>query len=188
MNYSTLDDQTLLERIKTGDERAFNELFRRHHSFLRTTAYAVLKDKSLAHVLINEVLASIWIRKEKFDITAEKLNDYLFMAIKLAWYNTYRKGKNDRLIILSDDITSVMDAHNSFMPRFMEDKELGRKIEEAIETLSEPLKKAFVMFYIEQIPQKEIASELNLSLDAVRARISRASRSVQEWFRKNNYQ
>lgn len=62
----------------------------------------------------------------------------------------------------------------------MEQMELQQRIEAEIAALPETLRIAFVFAVLEEIPYREVAQILDLSMDAVRMRISRARKILRE--------
>lgn len=61
-----------------------------------------------------------------------------------------------------------------------EDSYCSSDIREAVDLLDEDLRIVILLFYYEDIPQKEIAKILNLKHGTVRSRISRAKEKLYE--------
>lgn len=182
MDFSHTDDLTLLQEIKAGNILAFNELFARYNRFLKIEAYYRLRDMQLAEEAVNDVLISVWQRRLDIEISIQ-VKAYLFKAvIKQCAYKERSLKQHKRLI----NHVEEMDADHGFYPATLENKELRLKIFNAIAHISAPSsKRAFEMQYIYHKPQKEIAQEMNLSLDAVKKKISRATQEVRNLLKKS---
>ncbi|MRG49019.1 sigma-70 family RNA polymerase sigma factor [Chitinophaga sp. SYP-B3965] len=183
MDFLQSDDLTLLHEIKNGNELAFNEMFRRYSRFLKIQAYYKLKDTQLAEEAVNDVLISIWQRRNNIEINIP-LKAYLFKAITKQCAYKERSLRQHRLLVNHVD---VMETDFGFYPATLENKELGQKILNAIAHISAPSsRRAFEMQYIYHKPQKEIAQEMNMSLDAVKKKISRATQEVRSLLKKSH--
>ena len=183
MDFSHTDDLTLLHEIKNGNELAFNEMFSRYNRFLKVHAFYKLRDTQLAEEAVNDVLFSIWQRRNSIEINIP-LKVYLFKAIAKHCIYKVRNLRQHRLLVNHVD---EMETDFGFYPATLENKELGQKIFNAIAHISAPSsRKAFVMQYIHHKPQKEIAQELNMSLNAVKKKISRAAQEVRSLLKNSH--
>lgn len=183
MDFSQTDDLMLLQEIKAGNVLAFNELFARYSRFLKIEAYYRLRDMQLAEEAVNDVLISIWQRRQDIEINVQ-VKAYLFKSVvKRCLYKERSLKLHKRLVNHVD----VMDMEYGFYPSTLENKELGQKIFNAIAHISaDSSRRAFEMQFIDHKPQKEIAREMNISLDAVKKKISRAAHEVRTRLKKNH--
>lgn len=182
MDYSQIDDLQLLQQFKEGDQLAYKELFNRYNRFLKITAYNQLKDTQLAEEAINDVFISIWLRQVDIEINPP-VKHYLYKAVRNCCARKYKRLKVQRKIV---EYVDIIEKEFSFIPSALENKELGNKIDEAIANISSPSsRKAFEMQFLDQKPQREIAQEMNLSLDAVKKKINRAAQEVRQSLKKN---
>src|SRR6266576_3236523 len=55
-------DRVLLERVALGDERAFGELYDRHHLSLYALAYGIVMDAADAEAVVSEVFDYAWLK------------------------------------------------------------------------------------------------------------------------------
>lgn len=183
MDFSETIDQRLLKNIQAGDVLAFNELFKMYSRFLKIEAYYRLRDLQLAEEAVQDVLISIWQRREHLEINVP-LKIYLFQAIKKQCAYKERGLKLQKRMV---NHVETIDTEFGYFTPTLENKELGQKIYQAIANISAPVnRKAFEMQFIDHIPQKDIAKKLNISISAVKKRISRAAQEVRSRLKENH--
>ena len=77
----TLNDQELIVFLRQGDERAFTELYNRYWNKLTAIAYNLMRDKSAAKEIVQDLFVGIWNRREQIEIN--NLSGYLATATRL---------------------------------------------------------------------------------------------------------
>src|SRR5882762_5364385 len=60
-------DRVLLEHVARGDERAFGELYDRHHLSLFALAYGIVMDAADADVVVCDVFDHVWLKAPQLD-------------------------------------------------------------------------------------------------------------------------
>jgi DNA-directed RNA polymerase specialized sigma24 family protein len=63
-----LSDIALLQRLQQADEAAYTEIFHRYWEKLYAIAYNRLRVRTAAEDVVQEVLASLWVRKNALEI------------------------------------------------------------------------------------------------------------------------
>lgn len=183
IDFSQADDVTLLKEIKAGNVQAFNELFRIYNRFLKIEAFYRLGDTHLAEEAVQDVFVSFWNRRQKIEIDVP-IKWYLFGAIRKRCICLDRDLKLYKDAVKYKD---EIDTEHGFDPHTLENKELFLKILRAIAHISAPSGRvAFEMHYLDRKPQKQIAQEMNLTLDAVKKKISRALQQVRDYLRNDS--
>jgi RNA polymerase sigma factor (sigma-70 family) len=183
MDFSQADGATLLKELKAGNELALKELVSRFSKFLKIEAYYRLRDKQLAEEAVSDIFISIWEKRHTLEIKVG-WKPYLFASIK---NRCARIFKNRKLYKEAFKYPAELETEPGFDPAILENKELFNKIMLAISRISAPAgRKAFKMQYIDHKPQKEIAREMNISLDAVKKQVSRGLEQVRHFLRKNS--
>src|SRR5580765_3823020 len=94
--YSKLPETELLERLKSGDDRALAEIYHRYWEKLLAIGYFHTHDKQMAEDIVHEVMMSLWTRKADRDIKA--LQSYLATAIKCAVFKAVAREKRRKEI------------------------------------------------------------------------------------------
>jgi DNA-directed RNA polymerase specialized sigma24 family protein len=79
--YTSISDQELVLLLKSGDERAYTEIYDRYSATLLVHAYHKLHDQEEAKDLVHELFMVLWSKKEAL-VIEKSLSAYLFMALK----------------------------------------------------------------------------------------------------------
>ena len=128
-----------------------------------------------ARECVQEVFLSLYQRKNELQTTSS-LKAYLYTALQNKIYNHYQKeltrrqyeqAASEHLKIIGDDLNGEFEL-----------KELEKKIYEKIQELPHQCRKVFLMSREEQLPYKEIAKQLNISVNTVDQHIQKALRII----------
>ena len=163
----------LLSAIQRGDQKAFDALFRRYYPVLCAYGHRFV-DLEDAEEIVQDSLLWIWENRENLFIETS-LSSYLFKMI-------YRKALNKLAHI---DATQRADTRfYEEMQEMLQDtdlyqvEELTQRIKDAIATLPESYREAFVMHRFRDMSYKEIAEILGISPKTVDYRIQQALKQL----------
>ena len=163
----------LLSAIQQGDQKAFDALFRRYYLALCAYGHRFV-DLEDAEEIVQDSLLWIWENRENLFIETS-LSSYLFKMI-------YRKALNKLAHI---DATQRADTRfYEEMQEMLQDtdlyqvEELTQRIKDAIATLPESYREAFVMHRFRDMSYKEIAEILGVSPKTVDYRIQQALKQL----------
>jgi DNA-directed RNA polymerase specialized sigma24 family protein len=84
-----MDDRALLDRLKDGDQAAFDEVFRAHYPALVILAQSLLHDRSASEDVVQEVMLELWRRRTAVTIQ-ESLRAYLVRSTRNGALNQIR--------------------------------------------------------------------------------------------------
>jgi len=167
-----LSDRGLLESVSYDDQIAFKEIFNRYWSKLYIYAYYVLHDKDICEDIIQEVFSNLWTRRKSLQV--ENVSAYLYQSVKFQIFKQFRQRKLiDRHISEFDNFIS-----DSRIEDLVEYKELHNRVENLISELPEQRRIIFQLSRKEELSNKEIASQLHISLQTVKNQISSAIKSI----------
>lgn len=164
------EDKVLLNALQRGELRAYESLFKKYYPMLCAYSHRFI-DLEDAEEVVQEVMLWMWEKREELTIESS-LNQYLFKM-------TYHRSLN---LITKKEIISRAETYffSKKQEEMMEDinyyqiEELTKRIEEAISSLPESYRVAFVMHRFKQMSYKEIAEALNVSPKTVAYRIQQA--------------
>lgn len=122
---------------------------------------------------MQEVFFSLYNRKAELQTTTS-LKGYLYKALQHKIYNHYQKV----LIRTKYEQAVSMDLKNvgNNLNEEFESKDLEKKIQEKILILPPQCRRVFLLSREEQLPYKEIAKQLNISVNTVDQHIQKALR------------
>jgi len=165
---ASLSDERLMQMVAQNNELAFAIIFDRYWYDLLDTAARVLSDTAKAQDVVQEIFEDLWNRRAT--IKTQSLIAYLNKAAKYKSISTIRKYKIeyqelDGLSIISDNLNSEQQ---------LQLKELSLEIDHAISELPEKCEKVFRMSRDLNLSNKEIASQLDISVRTVENHIAYA--------------
>lgn len=158
--YGIYTDQKLTTLLKEGDPIAFTEIYNRHKRELLVYAVKLVKDEELAGDLVQDVLISLWDRRETVNLKGA-IVAYLFTALRYKFFDWIDKQK-----VRSDYVASFqsfIDEGEWITDNQIAEKELMAFIEEQITKLPEKMRKVLLMSHKENLSYKEIAERLNIT-------------------------
>jgi RNA polymerase sigma-70 factor (family 1) len=167
-----ITDEGLLKAVCNDDQTAFKELFRRYWAKLYIYAFNVLHDKDVCEDIIQQVFYDLWNRRSELNV--ETASAYLYQAVKHQIYNQYRRKKFDSL--QPEQLLDYISENK--VEQTIEYKELHSRVEKLICELPEQRRIIFMMSRNEELSNKEIAGQLNLSVQTVKNQISAALKFI----------
>lgn len=162
-------DIALLQRLRQSDESAYTEIFHRYWEKLYAIAYNRLRTRAAAEDVVQEVLASLWVRKAELDI--RHLSGYLATATRYAVFRQISRLLPDHPLDMpnvAQQLVQTPDMDHLDYCRLQE--RLGQEIAH----LPEKCRLVFLYSRRDQYSNKEIAAALQLSEKTVEAHLTKA--------------
>jgi len=158
-------DDLPLERASAGDEDAFASIVRRHENMVFSIAWHVLRDRTLAEDLAQEVFLQLY--RDIREIESER--HLVFWLRKVASHRCIDAVR--RRHILPVPIEEVGEIHGEDTVR---DLLLERRIRNVIATLPPQQRVAIALRYQEDLDPREIAEIMEQPLNTVKSHLRRA--------------
>ena len=165
-------DSTMLHRLKTGDEDAFEYIFRKYNGKIYHFAEATLYDKSLAEDVTQNVFLAVWEHRQ--DIVPEKnFQAYLYTIAKnLVYRETEKKLLAFRY---QEHIHKAPPNEEDFSTdETIDAHSLEEMILRLVDKLPEARRKIFLLHFTEDLSNKEIAKKLSVSEENVEMQVRRS--------------
>ena len=167
------EDQSLLLAIKNGNEKAFDTLFRKYYPMLCAygNKFVELED---AEECVQDAMLWLWENKDMLVIQSS-LSNYLFSIVHHRAINRIKQQEVKSRVenYFYEEMQSLIDDTNFYLI-----EELTIRIQEAVETLPESYKEAFVMHRFKNMSYKEIAEILGVSPKTIDYRIQQALKQL----------
>lgn len=168
------DDVFTLKLIKQENEMAFKGLFELYFAPLCRFVCFFIKDSKISEDIVLDIFISLWENRKTLQIQAT-LKAYLFQSARNRALNYIRD--NERFVTV-DNFSPWERFENDDS---LETRELQHLIQEAILSLPPKCKEIFNKSRIEERSNKEIANQMNISIKAVEAQITRALRIIRAY-------
>lgn len=176
-NFCNYNDFELLELVKSGHSKAFDEIYYRYWPVMYRLASRMLGDGELSNDAIQDVFVSFWERRDRIrsDIS---LKHYLYAATRNQVLMHIRSSQiaSRYLETLGDELqTSAFAADESLLI-----SELEARFEAELQYLPPRMREAFEMSRIADNSYKEIAKKMEISENTVKHHISGALRILRK--------
>lgn len=171
-----LPDEAVVARVLAGEPRLFEMLMRRHNRRLFRAARAILRDDGEAE----DVAQHAWVQAFGHLASFEGRSLFSTWVTRICVHEALaRARKSLRLEHLDPDTQQEVVMSTGTPEQGASDRELRRALEEAIDTLPEPMRTAFVLRTVEGLSVAETAEVLGIPEDTVKTRAFRARALLQ---------
>jgi len=182
LNLSALPDWDLAERMRGGDQRAFELVMRRHNRLLYRTARAILRDDAEAEDCVQEAYLQGFRSIAAFR-GESKLSTWLTRIVVNQALGTMRKRKKQDSDISLDNVLDL-DGHVRGASASVGEpeqpeasalrEEMRRILERNIDQLPSAFRTVFMLRALEEMSAQETAECLGIPEATVRTRFFRA--------------
>ena len=167
-----LDEDRYIKKVFEQNPRLGCEiLFSRYFSLLCSHATRFVYSREVAEDIVSEIFCHLW-KEQIFNQIVGSYRGYLFKAVRYRAYNYVRwemSRKSDKDVFDLD--IELLEMNPDEVLQF---DELTQKIENTINEMPPQCRNVFLLSRFENKKYKEIASELNISVKAVEAHVSKA--------------
>ena len=171
-------DEDLLLLWRNGNAAAFDQLFKRFYQPLFQYAVNNLKQPMLAEEIVMDVMLRIWKTNGQIDCPAG-FRPYILRALKNAILNHFRAAMP---VVVSwdempagEEIPATQSSDFKIIHSETRDRYLA-----ALSSLSEKKREVFVLSREERLTYKEIARQLNISVNTVENYMSASLSQLKE--------
>ena len=169
------NDTDALLKLAEGDLSAYRFLFDHHFTDLCNFLLIYLHSRELSEEIALEIFTFIWEKRETLEIRTT-FRSFLFGAAKNRAVSQYRK--ESKISFSTLDHSQIPDITGNH--QFMEDDELRKIIETAINKLPEKSRQIYQMAWEENLSHKEIAGQLGITPKTVENHVGIALRKLRE--------
>jgi len=159
------------------NDREFEKVFREHFTPLSNLAYTVVKNADVAKDVVQQVFLRLWQIRNETTIQ-HSIKSYLYRAVVNTSLNHISKEKRFTSIETQkvEPTIDIEDIHNTEQSKDL----LDAKVHEAINALSPVCREVFQLSRFSDLTNKEIASQLKISVKAVEKHITKALKVLRE--------
>lgn len=167
----------LVERIRRGDEQAFEKLFCEYYYDLCSFAYQFTSCEEQAKDLVQDVFIKIWNRREKWKIN-RSVKAYLLKAVRNSAINHLNKRGHRSDVRETFSREMVQNIKPSVDLGTDKKDELIRQIWEAVVAMPEQRRRVFILYHRHGLSYGEIAEVLDISRKTVENHMGLALKDI----------
>lgn len=174
---SNLPDETLLSRLKEGDEKAFTAIYIRYNKMLYVLAYKYLKDSFRAEDIVQQVFLKLWEARSLF-AGAINLRNYLYTSAKNLILNEIRDNFSDmeKNYVVIQNTPEFEDKLQSAL----EEKDLFQHFYKILAELPEQKRNVCLLKIRDNLSNQEVADKLHISVPTVKSHYSQAIKLLRD--------
>lgn len=180
------DEASLVAKAKAGDADAFAALVNHYDRRVFRMAKQITQNDEDAEDVLQETFLKAYSHLDDFQGNSKFYTWLVRIAVNEALMKL-RKRRSDKTVPLDDPIDTGEDVVAREIAVWDENpedtysrEELGRILDEAVESLKPAYRTVFVLRDIEEMSIEETAEALNLSISAVKSRLLRARLQLRE--------
>jgi RNA polymerase sigma-70 factor (ECF subfamily) len=172
-----MKEPSVIRRVKEGDIRAFEQLFREYYEQLCQWAYQYLHDRDSSEEVVQDLFYHIWLNRKSLQFRIS-FKSYMYKSVsnncKMQLRQKKRRSEIEKM--LADENLLIEDPEYT-----LETEELSEIVNRTLDNLPARSAEVFRMSRYEGMKYSEIADVLNISVKTVEANMSKAL----ALFRKN---
>jgi RNA polymerase sigma factor (sigma-70 family) len=181
------DEGVLVQRARTGDLEAYDELVQRYQERIYATVYHMTSNHEDANDLAQESFIKAFQALKSFK-GGSSFYTWLYRIAVNKTINFLKQRKNRIHLSLND--LDFNAEHDPELVAFVSDKtprreanlsELQEKLNTALMKLSEPHRLVVVLHDVQGLSHEEIAKVMNCNIGTVRSRLFYARQQLQAW-------
>ncbi|OYD15391.1 hypothetical protein CH330_05805 [candidate division WOR-3 bacterium JGI_Cruoil_03_51_56] len=171
-------DKELVKRAQAGNDAAFEELVRRYERKVYNISYRLLGNEQDA----SEALQDTFLRAYRFICKFQFKSSFYTWLYRIATNTSLtklRRRKSPIVVSLDAPVRSEsgqtleIPDYKYSPEKIMRQRELGRALQEAVDSLPPDYRSAVVLRDMEGLSNEEVSKVLNLSVAAVKSRLHR---------------
>jgi len=178
-------DTVLVDRARQGDYVAYEELIRRYQRKIYALVYNMTSNKEDAEDLVQDVFVKAYTSLKSFKGDSSFYTWTYRIAVNRT-INFLKKRKRNPALSL-DDVDQAVERDPAYVELQARESpvreaglsELQKRLNEALQTLSEKHRTVVVLHDIQGVPHEEIARMLECSEGTVRSRLFYARQQLQ---------
>ena len=172
-----LSEKQVLQTIQSGNESAFEMIFKAYYQPLCRYAYSFLEDKQEAEEVVQSSFITVWEKRKSLDIQTS-LKSYLYRMVRNGCLNVIKHEKVKKQHVAHE--LAVADVSYESVSQKVYATELETKISEAMKVLPEQCRLVFQLSRFEELKYQEIADQLKISVKTVENHMGKALRIMRE--------
>lgn len=162
------EDYFLISRMKNGDEKAVEQLVKKYYEDILKYSYRHMFGSSDAEDITQETFTKFFEHFEEYEHYG-KVKNYLYVIAGNLCKNYFRKSQR---IMSQDILNEPVDK--------MAQSDTRIDLENALHRIPEEYREVLILYYFQNLKQKEIAKILNIGLPLVKYRIRKGKEELKK--------
>jgi RNA polymerase sigma-70 factor (ECF subfamily) len=171
-----IEDQFYLDKILNGDPASYAFLVNKYKDMVYSIAIKILRDPDDAQDLAQECFITAYQQLHKYQ-GRSKFSTWLYTIVYRAAVTQLRQNKLDTTFI-GDSVNEVSDGANNQFDQ-LQSKQVGQQVRIVIDRLPQTEALLVTLYYINDLPIKEIQEITGLSKPNIKIKLFRARKKLE---------
>lgn len=177
MEHSQGRNLKLVEKIRAGDQEAFEKLFHQYYARLCVFSNSFVKSLDISRDVVQEVFIKIWDNRDNFYVT-QSLKAYLYQAVRNQSLNFLQQKKQKER--LEERIKKQHEASAEIHREELNTEELSEKVWKLVEALPERRRTIFILYRKHGLSYNEIAEVMCIARKTVENQMGKSLQYLRE--------
>ena len=174
------EETELLARVAAGEADAFRGLVDRHLPTVLAIARRMLRDDAEAEDVAQEALLRLWRNAAGLELGPHGVRPWLRRVASNLCIDRVRARRNTSVV---EEVPE--ESAPATRLRHLTERELGARVDAALQALPERQRLAITLFHYEGMSQVEVGEVLGVSDEAVESLLARARRTLKVTLRED---
>ncbi len=174
---TTINIHKIVGQIALGDQKAFHDLYLLYKDKVYNTALGYLQNVEDAEEILQDVFLTIYEKAHTFKGDA-KVSTWIYRITVNKSLNQI--DKRQRRPTANNEVQEYHKINFEHPGILLENQENAKLLFSAIDTLIENQKTAFILSYVEGLPQQEVSDIMETSLKSVESLLQRAKTNLKK--------
>jgi len=171
------NEKALLEKIASGDTRAFSAVFDHYRPNIYTTALRMTGDGPTAEEILQDVFLKVWLKRDGLP-GVHNFGGWIFTIAENLTYNAIKKMKRARGRSLELTPETGSDMSGTGTEELLNQKEYRALIQKAVDRLPPRQRETFLLIKEQGLKREDAAQKMGVSAHTVKSNLDNAMRSI----------
>jgi RNA polymerase sigma-70 factor (ECF subfamily) len=176
---SSYNESFLLQLAATGDENAFRKIYENYRNKLYSYAFRLTQKEELAEEVVQDAFLKIWVNRGELT-EIQKFDSYLYTIVRNQCFNCLKRLAHESML-LKELSYSMSEAHNDNEESIVY-RDYLQILNLAVKKLPPQQQLVYNLSRNSGLKYDEIATELNLSKNTVKAHLKKALSTIRVVF------
>ena len=190
VDYESLDDQQLIQRVSRVDKDALEALYNRFRTPVFSLAMFMLKQPALAEEVTQDIFLNIWLKASSFNSERGQPRAWIMSVAHHKIVDLIRSRR--RTIVNTDpadyETLDLLPAGGASTEAQVEQTLERERIMRALNTIPESQREVIMLAYFEGYTQSEMAERLDQPLGTVKTRVRLAIQKLRTVLENDGYE
>lgn len=173
--YDTYEDEKLVCKSQEGDRKAFTELYNRHWAILFLQINKIVQNDEESIDIVHNIFEKLW---KNFPGNIKNFKAYLYQMGRYASIN-YINSSNRKSLFLAN-LYDFSEKSSSGLAEKIQYSEILNLLHQEIANLPPKSREIFIRARINEESYKDIANDLDLSLQTIKTTVFRITKSLRK--------